>query len=140
MVGSGAHHRGSIDFDNLDGKKRYKPFAIYAQSKLANLLFTYELARRLSGVMANCIHPGVVSTNLGRGTYLPVRLALKLFSWRFLTPEQGADGVIHLASSSELDGVTGRYFRGRDEVRSSDETYDLEIARRLWSVTEDLVG
>jgi NAD(P)-dependent dehydrogenase (short-subunit alcohol dehydrogenase family) len=143
-VASSQHHDGRIDFDNLQGERHYDRLDAYARSKLAVVMFTYELARRLEGsrVTANAVHPGTVATDLGdengflRG-WLRVRIRNMLKrSW--LTPEEGARNIVSVASSPDLEGVTGRYFdRGRD-VPSSPASYDEAVARRLWDVSDEL--
>ena len=141
-VSSGAHRRVALDFDDLQNKQRYVPFDVYSQSKLANVYFTYELARRLegTGVTANCLHPGVVSTALFR--HLPpfLGLAVKLARPLLLTPAQGADTVIYLAAAPEVAGVNGRFFERREAVESSPVSYDGEAARRLWEESEALTA
>jgi NAD(P)-dependent dehydrogenase (short-subunit alcohol dehydrogenase family) len=143
-VSSAAHLHGRIDFDNLQGERHYDRLDAYARSKLAILMFTYELARRRRGARptANALHPGVVATSLGsengfvRG-WLRVRVR-NLFDRSMITPEEGARTSIYLASSPEVEGVTGRYFdQGRD-VPSSPASYDEAVARKLWEVSEDL--
>ncbi|MCY4436909.1 MAG: SDR family oxidoreductase [Chloroflexi bacterium] len=139
-VSSGAHRRVSLNFDDLQNEQRYVPFDVYSQSKLANVYFTYELARRLegTGVTANCLHPGVVSTALFR--HLPPLLgfAVKLARPLLLTPAQGADTAIYLAASPDVADVSGRYFERREAVESSPISHDVESARRLWEVSEAL--
>jgi len=139
-VSSGAHRRRALDFDDLQNEQRYVPFDVYSQSKLANVYFTYELARRLAGtgVTANCLHPGVVSTALFRHLPLVLRFALKLARPLLLTPAQGADTVIYLAAASEVAEVSGRFFERRETVESSPDSYDAAAARRLWEVSEAL--
>ena len=141
-VSSGAHRRVPLNFDDLQNEQRYVPFDVYSQSKLANVYFTYELARRLegSGVTANCLHPGVVSTALFR--HLPpfLRLAVKLARPLLLTPAQGADTVIYLAASPDVGDVSGRYFERREAVESSSISHDADSARRLWEVSEALTA
>jgi NAD(P)-dependent dehydrogenase (short-subunit alcohol dehydrogenase family) len=143
-VSSSAHLRGRIDFDNLQGERHYDRLDAYARSKLAILMFTYELARRRKGARptANALHPGIVATSLGsengflRG-WLRVRVR-NLVDRSMITPEEGARTSIYLASSPEVEGVTGRYFdQGRD-VPSSPASYDEAVARKLWEVSEDL--
>ena len=115
---------------------------VYGQSKLANILFTYELSRRLdgSGVTVNCLHPGAVATRLGHNNGALARL-LKVALKPFLrTPAQGAETAIWLASAPEVDGVTGQYFVRRTAQRSAASTYDEAIARRLWDVSLRLTG
>ena len=114
-VSSGAHTMGRIDFDDLGGERSYSGMRAYSQSKLANILFTYELARRLGagGVTANALHPGMVRTGFGAedaGTLQ--RLFTPLMRPFMKSPTQGAATSIHLASSPELEGVTGCYFAG----------------------------
>ena len=141
-VSSGAHRRVALNFDDLQNEERYVPFDVYSQSKLANVYFTYELARRLegTGVTANCLHPGVVSTALFR--HLPpfLGLAVKLARPLLLTPAQGADTVVYLAAAPELAEVSGRFFERREAVESSPISYDVEAARRLWEVSEALTA
>lgn len=142
-VSSGAQAMGRIDLDDLQGEQSYSGQRAYNQSKLANVLFTYELARRLegTGVTANVLHPGVVRTSFGRedsGRWM--RLMLPLVAPLMKTPAQGAETPIHLASSPEVAGVSGAYFADRRAKRSSKASYDTDLARRLWSVSSVLVG
>src|SRR5574341_42531 len=135
-----AHKNGHIDFDDIQfEKRRYSGISAYSQSKLANVLFTRELARRLTGrrVTANCFHPGAVKTNLVRGSsiYGLVWMAASAF---FIGPEKGADTAIHLASSDEVAGVTGEYFVKRRQERPSDASYDEQAAKKLWELSEEL--
>ena len=115
---------------------------VYGQSKLANILSTYELARRLegSGVTANCVHPGAVGTRLGQNNGRIATLLTKLLKPFFRTPEQGAATSIHVASSPALEGISGRYFLNCREARSSRASYDRELARRLWDESARLTG
>ncbi len=141
-VSSGAHRRVALNFDDLQNEDRYVPFDVYSQSKLANVYFTYELARRLegTGVTANCLHPGVVSTALFR--HLPPFLgfAVKLARPLLLTPAQGADTVIYLAAAPEVAETSGRYFERREAVESSPVSQDVGAARRLWEASEALTA
>ena len=142
-VSSGAQAMGRIDLDDLQGGRGYNGQRAYNQSKLANVLFTYELARRLegTGVTATVLHPGVVRTSFGledSGRWM--RLMLPLVRPFMKTPEQGASTVVHLAGSPEVDGVTGAYFVNRRAKRSSKVSYDRDLARRLWEVSSALVG
>jgi retinol dehydrogenase 14 len=142
-VSSGAQAMGRIDFDDLQGERAYSGQRAYNQSKLANVLFTYELARRLdgSGVTANVLHPGVVRTAFGAedpGTLQRLFVPLaRLFMKR---PEQGAATSIHLASAPELEHVSGQYFANREPKRSSSRSYDDAVAARLWDVSCALTG
>jgi NAD(P)-dependent dehydrogenase (short-subunit alcohol dehydrogenase family) len=141
-VASDAHGWGTIDFDDLGGERSYRWMRIYGRSKLANILFTYELARRLegSGVTVNCLHPGAVATRLGAQNGAIARFLIGLLRPFLRTPEAGADTVIHLAASPELEGVTGKYFVDRREGRSSRESRDPAVARRLWEVSAEMTG
>ena len=136
---SGVHMRAKIDFDNLRAEKGYRFIRAYGQSKLANILFTYELARRLegSGVTANCFTPGMTRTNLGRHIY-----GIGGFVFKSLgrSPEEGARTAVYLASSPDVAGVTGKYFADCREARSSDVSHDAELARRLWDVSQKMAG
>ena len=142
-VSSGAQAMGRIDFDDLQGERSYSGQRAYNQSKLANVLFTYELARRLegSGVTANALHPGVVRTAFGqedsRGW---MRLMLPVLRPLMKGPERGAETSIYLASSPDIEGVSGRYFAGSRPKSSSRASYDTAIAARLWQRSADLVG
>lgn len=142
-VSSGAQAMGRIDFDDLQGVRSYSGQRAYNQSKLANVLFTYELARRLegSGVTANVLHPGVVRTAFAQedsGGWM--RLMLPVVRPFMKTPERGAETSIYLASSPEVDGVSGRYFANSKPKASSRASYDTAAARRLWEVSAGLVG
>lgn len=141
-VSSGAHQLGRLDWNNLQGERSFKSLRAYGLSKLANVLFTYELARRLAGtgVTVNCMRPGTVATNFGAsGTRLIQRL-VRLGRPFMRTPEQGADTVVWLATAREVEGVTGKYFDDRKDVRSSKISYDEQAARRLWLESERMVG
>ena len=141
-LASEVHRFGGVDFDDLGHAQHYCAARVYGQSKLANILFTYEMARRLagSGVTVNCLHPGAVGTRLGHNNGTVARLlagALKPF---FRTPAQGADTSIWLASSPAVEGVSGEYFVGRTPTRSSAASHDEGTARRLWDVSLELTG
>jgi retinol dehydrogenase-14 len=142
-VSSNAHAQGRIDFDDLQGKQVYSGARAYNQSKLANLLFSYELARRLqdTSVTANALHPGVVSTSFGADDPATVQRVFIPFLRRFMkTPAQGAATSIHLASAPDLEQVTGRYFADSKPKKSAQRSYDEAAATRLWQVSADLVG
>ena len=142
-VSSGAHASGRIDFDDLQGERNYSGQRAYSQSKLANVMFTYELARRLdgTGVTATVLHPGLVRTSFGaedQAAYLAVIIgAARLF---MKTPAQGAGTPIYLASAPEVEGITGRYFVNRKPKTSGKASYDTTAAARLWQVSADLAG
>lgn len=140
-VSSEAHRGTSIDFDDLNAEDSYGMVQAYGQSKLANILFTHELARRLrgTGVTANCVHPGVVATKIWSGSDWLSRLA-RLFTWLYKSPEQGAESVLYLAASRELDGVTGQYFKETEAVNPSPEAYDEKAASRLWRLSLKMTG
>ena len=142
-VASNAHTTGRIDFDDLQGERSYSGSRAYSQSKLGNVLFTYELARRLaaSTVTANALHPGVVNTSFGAEDPGGVQRLFVPFVRPFLkTPVQGAATSIHLASSPDLGQVSGRYFPNSKPKRSSKASYDQAAAARLWQVSAGLVG
>jgi len=133
-----------INFEDLQGKQKFPPMQIYAQSKLAILMFSYELARRLAGtgVTVNAVNPGMVKTNLGHEVTGPLITVRRLIFSNFLaiTPEEGAQTSIYLASSPEVEGVTGKYFSKQRPKRSSKASYDRETWQRLWKVSEELTG
>jgi retinol dehydrogenase-14 len=142
-VASQAQSMGRIDFDDLQGEHSYSGARAYNQSKLANLLFTYELARRLEGgsVTANALHPGLVSTSFGAEDPAFVQRLLVPFLRPFMkSPARGAATSVYLASAPALDQVTGQYFAGRKPRRSSSRSYDQAAAARLWRVSADLAG
>jgi NAD(P)-dependent dehydrogenase (short-subunit alcohol dehydrogenase family) len=141
-VSSVAHYGGRLDFDNLQMERGYEVMRAYSRAKLAQVLFTYELARRLegTGVTANCLHPGAVATNIwGRslGLLSFVGKVTKLF---LISPEKGAETPVYLASSPEVQGVTGKYYDQMREKKSSTDSYDAALAERLWTESEKLVG
>ena len=142
-VASAAHYGAKVDFEDIQGERHYSSLRAYGQSKLANVLFTYELARKLegTGITANCLHPGFVQSNLGRdngAAFLYLFRFMKAFTAR--SPEKGAETVVYLASSPEVAGITGKYFTDKKEVKSSDESYDGSTAKRLWELSEELTG
>jgi NAD(P)-dependent dehydrogenase (short-subunit alcohol dehydrogenase family) len=142
-VSSGAQAMGRIDFDDLQGERRYSGQRAYNQSKLANVLFTYELARRLSGtgVTATVLHPGVVRTAFGAEDPSPAsKILVSIVRPLMKSPEQGAATSVYLASSPDVEGVTGRYFANRKAKTSSRASYDAAAAGRLWRVSAELVG
>jgi retinol dehydrogenase 14 len=142
-VSSNAQAMGRIDFEDLQGERSYSGARAYNQSKLTNVLFTYELARRLqaTSVTANALHPGVVSTAFGAEDPGGVQRLFVPFVRPFMkTPAKGAVTSIRVASAPELEGVTGRYFASGKPRRSSRESYDTDAAALLWQVSADLVG
>jgi NAD(P)-dependent dehydrogenase (short-subunit alcohol dehydrogenase family) len=141
-VSSDAHQSGRINFANLQGQQRYGGWRAYCQSKLANLLFTYELARRLdgTGVSANAMHPGFVATRFGRNNRGMFALLIRTAQLTALSPEQGAETLIYLATSPEVEGITGTYFVKKRPVKSSSISYDQTAAQRLWQLSTNLTG
>ena len=139
-VSSAAHRNYVLKFDDLQGERRYSGFGAYCRSKLANILFTHELARRLegTGVTANCLHPGVVATGIFRN--LPRWMRAVLVSPLVLSPEKGVDTLLYLATAPEVAEVSGRYFVRRKPVRLSRVSRDPAVARRLWEASEALTA
>lgn len=142
-VSSEAHRSPiKLNFADLQNERGYNGFPAYGQSKLANVLFTYELARRLAGtgVTANALHPGFVATNFGHNNGSVVSFFMKIIQrLGALKPEQGAATSLYLATSPAVEGVTGKYFDNSQVVPSSPESYDEAAARRLWDVSAALV-
>jgi NAD(P)-dependent dehydrogenase (short-subunit alcohol dehydrogenase family) len=141
-VASEAHRFGPMNFDDLQSEKSFRTMRVYGQSKMANILFTYELARRLggTGVTVNCLHPGTVATGLGKNNGAVARFFANLLAPFFRTPVGGAATSIHLASAPELANVSGQYFRDRLAYKSAAASYSLEDARRLWQISEAMTG
>ena len=140
-VSSATQASGYIQMDDLQAEKHYR--SAYGQSKLAEVLFTYELARRLqgTGVTANCLHPGFVATNFGQiGTAPVMRTAVKFISRFGMSPEEGAKTSIYLASSPDVEGVTGTYFVKSIPKRSASISYDESLQRQLWEQSAKLVN
>lgn len=138
-VASTAHKYARLDINAWVTGRDFSAFGAYANSKLANILFTFELARRLegTGVTANCLHPGGVGTNLFRELPKFLQALIKLVT---LSAERGARTSIYLASSPEVEGVTGKYFARRKEAKSSDASRNKEAALQLWELSEELTG
>ena len=141
-VSSTAHFRGHIDFEDLQEVKGFGAMRSYSQSKLAQVLFTHELAKRLAGtgVTVNSLHPGVVATNWGHHSVGAMSLGIRLASPFMTSPKKGAETSIYLASSPDVSGVTGKYFSKRREEKSSDESFDEAVAQKLWDVSLGLTG
>jgi len=143
---AGAYHaKGKIDFDDLQGEKDFEGQRANHQSKLADVLFTYELARRLegTGVTVNCLHPGMVATDLiDKDKDFPVffKYLYKLSRPLMKSPAKGAETSIYLASSPEVEGITGQYFVNKKIAQSSPESHDPQLAQRLWEVSEKLAN
>jgi NAD(P)-dependent dehydrogenase (short-subunit alcohol dehydrogenase family) len=139
-VSSDTQRSARLEFDDLQRAKRYNGLAAYAQSKLAVILFTYELARRLegTGVTANAVHPGWVATNIYAGSGGVVKLVAPLIRLFAVNPEEGAQTSIYLASSPEVEGVTGKYFYKCKEAPTNPIALDLAVAEKLWQVSLEL--
>lgn len=140
-VSSDAHFGGVIDFDDLMGERKYSGWSAYSQSKLANVMFTYALARRLEGanVTANALHPGFVATGFGRNNGGIVGMFMPIAQMFAKKPDKGAETTIFLATSPSVEGVTGKYFADSKVKDSSKVSYDVEAQERLWTVSEQLV-
>ena len=146
-VASDAHQGGKINFSDLEGKQKYSGFGAYAQSKLANILFTKELARRLagSGVTANSLHPGFIASNFALDNFVGWRRA---FRWLFRglqrvaarSPEQGAETSIYLATDPAVATISGEYFVNKRIGKPTAAAHDEQVAQRLWTVSEQMVG
>ena len=142
-VASGAHRRGRVRLGDLQNRRRYRGFRVYSDSKLLNLLFTYELARRLDGsdVTANCLHPGFVATDIGTAHGVVPGLVWSLMTRvAAISPEDGAKTSIHLAGAPEVAGLSGKYFDKCRPVRSSPASYDRNTACRLWDISAELTS
>ena len=141
-VSSSSHRRTRLNFDNLQFHRRYGGYRAYAQSKLANVLFSYELARRLdgSGVTVNVLHPGLVATNFLSNNGKLGQFLCFFMGLRGMNAAKGALTSIYLAGSTEVEGVTGRYFEKSREVRSAPASYDRSAAERLWQVSAEMTG
>jgi NAD(P)-dependent dehydrogenase (short-subunit alcohol dehydrogenase family) len=141
-MASNSHFGQHLDFEDLELRRGYWAGTAYGRSKLANLYFTYELARRLdgTGVTVNAMHPGFVRTNMAANNGPLVRLFLPLVHRNSLTPEQGASTAVYLASSPDVETVTGKYFVREREVDSDPVSYDEAAAKSLWQVSEGMTG
>lgn len=142
----GHTHVNGINFDDLQWRRSYRGFKAYHQSKLANLMFTYELARRLrgTGVTVNALHPGMVTTNIGRNNGWLWRIGKPIgdryFGFKYVTAAEGAQTVVYLARSPEVEEVTGGYFDNQKPAESSAASRDEAAAARLWQICEELTG
>ncbi|CAH2246028.1 retinol dehydrogenase 14 [Pelobates cultripes] len=145
VVSSKLYKYGEINFDDLNSEKSYSKSFGYSRSKLANILFTRELSRRLegTGVTVNALHPGIVRTNLGRYINIPILIKplFSVVSWAFFkSPEEGAQTSIYLATSPEVEGVSGKYFGDCKEEELLPKAMDDLVARKLWDISEIMVG
>ncbi len=142
-VSSSAHQAAHLDFNDLQTKHYgYGGYKAYRRSKLANIMFTYELARRLegTGVTANVLHPGGVNSDFGKNNGGVMKLAMKVISRFQISPEEGAQTSIYLASSPEVEGVSGKYFVDCYPVHSSAASYDEAAQKQLWEVSAEMAG
>ena len=144
-VSSSAHYGKQIDLDDLVSPKEYNRSLVYGRSKLANVLFTYELARRniFSNVSINAIDPGGVATNFAKNEGLfrwLKHISYYIAKRQLLTPKQGAETIVYLASSDNVKGITGKFFFKKKEIKSTEESYDVNKANKLWELSEQLCG
>ena len=139
---SGAHQGARVPFDDVNAERSYRSFGRYGETKLANILFTAELARRLegTGVTANCYHPGLVATGFNRGNGLLTDIGMTALNLVARTPAVGADTLVWLATSADVAGVSGKYFFDRQQRQPSREAQDMQAARRLWVLSERQCG
>jgi NAD(P)-dependent dehydrogenase (short-subunit alcohol dehydrogenase family) len=140
-VSSGANFGGQINFDDLQGVRHYAGWSAYSMSKLANVMFTYALARRLdgSGVSANCLHPGFVASNFAKNNGKLYNIAMSLMKPLTISPEKGARTSLYLATSPEVAGITGKYFDDKQRnVSSAKVSYDEAQQEKLWEVSAQL--
>lgn len=135
-VSSGIHKNGNINFDDLQAENKYRSYKAYGQSKLALILFTYELSKKIkgTGVTVNALHPGFTRTNIGRDYSVFIRAFTKLSK----NPKKGAETSIYLATSPEVEGITGKYFIKKQQTMSSKDSYNKELAKELWKVSLEL--
>jgi NAD(P)-dependent dehydrogenase (short-subunit alcohol dehydrogenase family) len=137
---SSAHFGQEMSFEDLQGEKKYSGYHAYGQSKLANVLFTYQLAKQLegTGITVNCLHPGVVRTGFGKDQTGLMSVLVTMGSPFMISPDRAARAAIYLATSPELDGVTGKFFSRGKEAKSSEQSYQTGTAERLWKVSAEL--
>jgi retinol dehydrogenase 12 len=140
-VSSDAHASGKIEFDNLQGERDYSPRA-YDNSKLANILFTMELARRLegTGVTVNALHPGFVATGFAKNNGKVIAALVSIFAPLVArSPAKGAETSIYLATSPSMEGITGKYFYDSHVIPAAPQATDMVVARKLWDVSVEMV-
>jgi len=141
-VSSDAHYGVDMEFENLNGEQEYKAWKAYQKSKLANVLFTYELLKKVPGnITVNCLHPGFVATNFGHnngGFFGPVlKIAQRISA---IDPEEGAKTSIFLCSAPEVKGVSGKYFYKCQPKTSSRESRNMDTGKRLWQISSDIAS
>ncbi len=141
-VASEAQRTGRINFEDINLKSGYSSIKSYSQSKLANILFTYELARRLINTQTtvNCLHPGVVRTNFGMGLNGIFKFIILIMRPFMRSSEKGAETLVWLATSPDVATITGKYFSDKKEIKSNEISYDLDVADRLWKLSEVMTG
>jgi len=141
-VASEAHKTGTFEPDNLQLETGFNPMKAYGNSKLFNILFTFELAERLkgTGVTANCLHPGVVRTNFGRQSHWIMKLLIAIGRPFMVSPQKGASTSVFLATSDEVEGISGEYFKNRKPKRPSRAARNMDHARKLWEISEKLIN
>ena len=142
-VSSSAHYGIDFEFDNMNGEKKYSGFDTYKKSKLANVMFTYELAKRVKdkGITANCLHPGFVSTNFGKNNNFLWRNVIRIAMWlTAISVKDGAKTSIHLACSDEVKDITGRFFAASKVKKGSSKAKNEEHNRKLWELSEEAVA
>ncbi|MDB5261228.1 MAG: Short-chain dehydrogenase [Adhaeribacter sp.] len=141
-VSSEAHRLGQLDFNQPHASKNYSSFTAYCDSKLANILFTYELAHRLelTNITANCLHPGVIASNFGTTSFGFLKWLFRIGRPFMQSVNKGAETVIYLATSPEVAGVTGKYFKKKKVAKSGKGTYNPTLSRRLWRFSAAQTG
>jgi NAD(P)-dependent dehydrogenase (short-subunit alcohol dehydrogenase family) len=141
-VSSEAHRLGQLDFTNHSSPRNYSSFTAYCDSKLANILFTYELSHRLefTNITANCLHPGVIASNFGSTSFGLLKWLFQVGRPFMQTPEKGAETIIFLATDQAVKGITGKYFKNKKPVKSAKETYNNLQSKRLWRFSEEQTG
>ncbi|WEU40392.1 MAG: SDR family NAD(P)-dependent oxidoreductase [Candidatus Odinarchaeum yellowstonii] len=136
-------HSDEISFNNFNSEKKFSPFNAYKLSKLALIIFTFHLSKKLSnsGITVNCFHPGFLKTNISRGLSGLYKIGFKAASFIFAKPAvKAAADLVYLATSPELNNVTGKYFKGRVEARAASIAYDEQVAEKLWNLSLKLTG
>jgi NAD(P)-dependent dehydrogenase (short-subunit alcohol dehydrogenase family) len=141
-VSSNGHYGNPVDFKDIQFKNSYRPLKAYGRTKFANVLFTYELARRLkgTGVTTNALHPGWVRTKIARNFGWLAGLFMPLVQWNAMSPEEGALTSLYLASSSDVQDISGKFFINCKQVNSDPKTYDREAQSRLWRISTEMTG
>ena len=141
-VSSSAHYRANFDLDNMQGEKKYSSFEAYCKSKLYNVLFTYELSRILAGsnVTVNCLHPGFIPTNLFANSSFFYKAIVKILSPILIDAKSGSKTSTYLATSKDVENITGKYFVKCKPKQSSKISYDKSASKNLWDISEKLVN